>query len=119
MSLNIQEMATRMRELGEQIVPAAIEGTEKLYAPYHEREPYQSVKVSRDQAYGTDARHLLDVFAPQPGGAPRPVLLFVHGGGFVAGDKHRPGSPYQDNVALWAVRHGMVGVNMTYRLAPQ
>jgi acetyl esterase/lipase len=119
MSLNILEMATRIRALGDQIVPAAIEGTAKLYAPFHEREPYQGVTVSRDQAYGADPRHLLDVFEPQAAGAPRPVLLFVHGGGFVAGDKSRPGSPYQDNVALWAVRHGMVGVNMTYRLAPQ
>jgi acetyl esterase/lipase len=119
MSLNIFEMAARIRALGDQIVPAAIEGTAKLYAPFHEREPYQGVKVSRDQAYGADPRHLLDVFEAQTSGAPRPVLLFVHGGGFVAGDKHRPGTPYQDNVALWAVRHGMVGVNMTYRLAPQ
>jgi acetyl esterase/lipase len=119
MSLNILEMAARIRALGDQIVPAAIEGTAKLYDPYHEREPYQGVKVSRDQAYGADARHLLDVFEPETSGAARPVLLFVHGGGFVAGDKHRPGSPYQDNVALWAVRHAMVGVNMTYRLAPQ
>jgi acetyl esterase/lipase len=119
MSLTIFEMAARIRALGDQIVPAAIEGTAKLYGPYHEREPYPDVTVSRDQAYGADARHLLDVFAPQASGAARPVLLFVHGGGFVAGEKHRPGSPYQDNVALWAVRHGMVGVNMTYRLAPQ
>lgn len=119
MSLNIIEMAARIRALGDQIVPAAIEGTAKLYGPYHEREPYQGVKLSRDLAYGADARHLLDVFEPEVPGAARPVLLFVHGGGFVAGDKHRPGSPYQDNVALWAVRHGMVGVNMTYRLAPQ
>ncbi len=119
MSLDIIAMTEKLRALGDQIVPAAIEGTAKLYAPYHQREPYSGVKVSRDQAYGADPRHLLDVFEPQAAGAPRPVLVFVHGGGFVAGDKHRPGSPYQDNVALWAVRHGMVGVNMTYRLAPQ
>jgi triacylglycerol lipase len=119
MSLNIFEMAAKIRALGAEIVPAAIEGTAKLYGPYHEREPYQAVRVSRDLAYGADARHLLDVFEPEMPGPARPVLLFVHGGGFVAGDKHRPGTPYQDNVALWAVRHGMVGVNMTYRLAPQ
>ncbi len=47
------------------------------------------------------------------------MLLFVHGGGFVAGDKRRPGTPYHDNIGVWAVRHGMIGVNMTYRLAPQ
>jgi acetyl esterase/lipase len=119
MTLNILEMAARIRAMGDQIVPAAIEGTATLYGPYHEREPYQGVKVTRDQAYGADARHLLDVFEPDTSGPARPVLLFVHGGGFVAGDKHRPGSPYQDNVALWAVRHAMIGVNMTYRLAPQ
>ena len=119
MSLDIIEMAARIRALGDQIVPATIEGTAQLYGPYHEREPYQGVKVSRDLAYGSDARHLLDVFEPSSAAAARPVLLFVHGGGFVAGDKHHPGSPYQDNVALWAVRHGMVGVNMTYRLAPE
>ena len=119
MSLDIIEMTARIRALGDQIVPAAIEGTAKLYGPHHEREPYQGVKVSRDHAYGADARHLLDVFEPPAPGAARPVLLFVHGGGFVAGDKHPAGSPYHDNIGLWAVRHGMIGVNMTYRLAPQ
>jgi len=119
MSQDIFATAARVRALGNEITPPAIEGTAKLYGPQHEREPYQGVKVFRDQPYGADPRHLLDVFEPTARGSARPVLLFVHGGGFVAGDKHRPGSPYQDNVALWAVRHGMVGVNMTYRLAPQ
>ena len=44
--------------------------------------------------------------------------MFVHGGGFVRGDKHMPGSPQYDLVGAWAVRHGYVGVTMTYRLAP-
>jgi acetyl esterase/lipase len=119
MSLDTIEMASRIRALGDEIAPPAIEGTARLYAPLHEREPYQDVTVTRDVAYGADDRHRLDVFAAQGTDAARPVLLFVHGGGFVAGDKHHPGTPYQDNVALWAARHGMVGVNMTYRLAPQ
>ncbi len=108
MSLNIFEMATRIRALGDQIVPAAIEGTAKLYAPFHEREPYQGVKVSRDQAYGADPRHLLDVFEPQTAGPPRPVLLFVHGGGFVAGDKQPAGFtlPGQCGAVGGAPRHG-------------
>ena len=38
---------------------------------------------------------------------------------FVAGDKSAPGTPYHDNVALWAARSGMVGVTMNYRLAPE
>ncbi len=119
MSEDIFAMAAKVRALGSEITPPAIEGTARLYGPEHEHEPYQGVKLSRDLSYGPDPRHLLDVFEAAASGLPKPVLLFVHGGGFVAGDKHRPGSPYQDNVALWAVRHGMVGVNMTYRLAPQ
>ena len=58
------------------------------------------------------------MFSAQAAAAPRPVLVYVHGGGFVAGSKRAPGSPFYDNINLWAVRHGMVGVNMTYRLAP-
>ena len=56
---------------------------------------------------------------PETPSPPRPVLIFVHGGAFVAGNKHDPGSPFYDNIMLWAVKNGFVGVNITYRLAPQ
>ena len=45
--------------------------------------------------------------------------MFVHGGGFIGGDKHVPGSPMYDHVGAWAVRNGWVGVTITYRLAPE
>ena len=51
--------------------------------------------------------------------APRPVLVFIHGGGFNRGAKHTDGSPFYDNVGLWAVDHGLIGVTINYRLAPQ
>ena len=121
MAFDPLEISRRIRALGTEISPASIEGTAALYAPFHEREPYDGVTVIRDVRYGANERHRLDVF--QPAGAAEPgrraVLLFVHGGGFVGGDKKMPGAPYNDNVALWAVRHGLIGVNMTYRLAPQ
>ena len=47
------------------------------------------------------------------------MLIFVHGGAFIAGNKRTPGSPFYDNIMLWAVKNGFVGVNTTYRLAPQ
>jgi triacylglycerol lipase len=46
-------------------------------------------------------------------------VVFVHGGGFVGGDKHIPGTPRYDLFGAWAVRHGYIGVTMTYRLAPE
>jgi acetyl esterase/lipase len=45
-------------------------------------------------------------------------LVFVHGGAFMRGERRTGDSPFYDNIMLWAVRQGMVGVNMTYRLAP-
>ena len=46
------------------------------------------------------------------------MLVFVHGGAFMRGERRTGDSPFYDNIMLWAVRQGMVGVNMTYRLAP-
>jgi len=113
------ELAQQLIAIGPVINPAA---TAALYAPrVAEKEPYANVGVERDVAYGPDERNLLDVFVPAgDGGKARPVLVFVHGGAFVGGNRRTgPGSPFYDNVMLWAVRHGMVGVNMTYRLAPK
>ena len=111
-----EEFARKLLELG-----PAIDGpdTAKLYAPLQEKEPYRGVKVERDVKYGAADRNLLDVFMPATASPPRPVLIFVHGGAFVAGDRRESGTPFYDNIMLWAVRNGFVGVNMTYRLAPR
>ncbi len=108
-------LVAALRQIGPVIDPPA---TARLYAPLQPREPFTGVSVTRDQAYGTDARHQLDIFAPSARGPARPVLVFVHGGGFVAGNKQTPGSPFYANIGAWAVGQGMVGVNLTYRLAP-
>jgi acetyl esterase/lipase len=44
-------------------------------------------------------------------------VLFVHGGAFVDGDRNRSPEVYA-NVLYYFARHGCVGVNMEYRLAP-
>jgi acetyl esterase/lipase len=93
--------------------------TAPLYVPLHQKEPYSGVKISRDVKYGPDERNALDLFVPEAAGSGRPVFMFVHGGGFVRGSKRQAGSPFYDNIMLWAVRNGMIGVNVTYRLAPQ
>jgi triacylglycerol lipase len=111
-----EEMAWRLVELGPVV---DLPNTAEIYAPLQENEPYQGVRIERDVKYGAADRNLLDVFMPETASPARPVLIFVHGGAFVAGDKHTPGSPFYDNIMLWAVKNGFVGVNMTYRLAPQ
>lgn len=110
------DLAAKIAAIGRVIDPPA---TAALYAPLHDAEPYAGIRVSRDIAYGADARQRLDVFQAEDATGARPVLIFVHGGGFTGGNKHTPGSPFYDNIPLWAARHGLVGVNMTYPLAPQ
>lgn len=112
------DVAEKLREIGRVI---AVPQTLAIYAPFHtEKEPYAGVKIVRDAKYGLDERQALDVFVPENmSGAPRPVLIFVHGGAFVAGNKKGPpGTFYYDNLGVWAVRNGMIGVNIAYRLAP-
>ena len=112
------EVAAQVKAMGRVINPPAVGA---IYAPRQlDKEPYQGARVERDIAYGSDARNLLDVFVPTgASAAPRKVFVFVHGGGFTRGDKRGVGSPFYDNVMLWATKHNMIGVNMTYRLAPK
>ena len=110
------EIAEKVKAMGAVIDPPK---TGAIYASLHEKEPYSGVRVTRDLKYGPDARHALDVFTPEAGSGPRPVLVYVHGGAFTGGNKSVAGRPFYDNIMLAAARAGIVGVNMTYRLAPQ
>jgi acetyl esterase/lipase len=110
------DIVEKVQALGRRI---AAPETNALYAPLHQVAPFSGVKLTRDLKYGPADRNRLDVFAADGATGDRPVLLFVHAGGFIRGDKTTPNSPFMDNVGVWAARNGMVGVNMTYRLAPQ
>ena len=98
-------------------------GTAAIYAPLQKLMPQPGVKAERDLAYGSGPKETLDLFTPEAKGAKRPILVFVHGGGFVGGDKSKAGngapSPFYDNIMIWAVNHGLIGVNINYELAPK
>lgn len=74
----------------------------------------------RDIAYGPHGRrNLLDVFqprrpAPTAATAPRPVLVYFHGGGYASGRKDREARLLLHR----AVRRGWVAVSAAYRLRP-
>jgi triacylglycerol lipase len=113
------EVYTRLKALGQEFTPAQIEATRTLFAPLVLRPSDALCRVQRDVAYGPDARHRLDIFTPSAAAAaPRPVFVFVHGGGFVQGDKGGADAPFYNNVGCWAAAQGYVGVTLTYRLAP-
>jgi acetyl esterase/lipase len=89
----------------------------RLYAPLLAAAPKTGVHVARELAYGGHRRHRLDVFRPE-GARGADVVVFVHGGAFVRGDKRATEHVY-DNVLYWFARQGCVGLNVEYRLAPE
>jgi acetyl esterase len=96
------------------------------YAPLLARAPREGVVVHRDLPYGAHPRQSLDLFVPlqlnpaaeASGRGGRPIVVFVHGGAFIRGDKSDDSGMY-DNILFWFARQGFVGVNVEYRLAPE
>src|SRR6266516_3122526 len=109
-------VAREIAAIGDVLGPDQL-ASRAVYEGAHAQPPYDGVRVTRDVPYGPAERHRLDVFAGPDDGA-RPVVVFVHGGTFVGGDKAIAGSPYHENVGLWACRAGLLGVTMNHRLAP-
>jgi len=64
-----------------------------------------------DLAYGKDVKQKLDLYLPRSRATRAPVLLFVHGGSFIEGDRQ-----YYGYIASEYVRRGYVVAIMSYRL---
>ena len=115
----LSHTGAEIRRLGRAFNPDILKATYALYAPLQERAPKDGVEVEKDIAYGDHSRHRLDVFVSSARPAEAPVVVYFHGGGYVAGERSPlPGLIY-DNVPIFFARHGFVGVNATYRLAPE
>lgn len=72
----------------------------------------ESAKTLLDVSYGDDPLQTLDAYVPKGGGGGRGVVIMIHGGSWIAGDK--------DDFLTFpsAIRdEGFVVVNMNYRLA--
>jgi|MDSY01.1.fsa_nt_gb predicted esterase len=74
--------------------------------------------IVRDASYGDHSLQKLDIHLPNnPSSKKLPVVVFVHGGAFVRGDK----SDHEifDNVLNYFTRNDVIGININYRLAPE
>ncbi len=112
------DIRAKLAGFGAELSPGMLGGTQEIYRALQPNLPPHA-KVTRDLQYGPHERNRLDIFAHDDGHKGAPVLMFVHGGGFVMGDKTSEGSPFYDNIGGFAVDSGYVGVTMTYRLAPE
>ncbi|SFB46172.1 Acetyl esterase/lipase [Amycolatopsis marina] len=85
----------------------------QLVVPFRMRDP--QVRRDRNIAYAPGGkRFLLDIRRPVQPGKGRPVLLQVHGGAWMIGNKDRQGIPLMSYLA----RRGWVCVAINYPLSP-
>jgi acetyl esterase/lipase len=106
------EIQRQVLALGAKFDPDVLAATRAIYRPHLDLSEAPAEQV--DVAYGPHARHRLDVYRPDR--PPRAVMVFVHGGGFVAGDKNGDGVFYR-NIGRWLARQGIAAVLPNYRLA--
>lgn len=113
-----QSLRALIAELGPRWGTAIRENTRVQSAAFSEilRGAPKIGTVERNLAYGTDPRQVLDLYMP-PDAKNVPIVIFVHGGAFVEGDKDRTPEIYA-NVGWYFTRHGIGCVNLEYRLAP-
>ena len=110
-----EDLAWKLLELGRVIDPPK---TAALLRADAGKGAVSGRKIERDVKYGPADRHLLDVFMPET--AARPAGADLHPWRRLCRRQQadNPTSPFYDNIMLWAVKNGFVGVNATYRLAP-
>jgi acetyl esterase/lipase len=79
--------------------------------------PDRDVEKVRGVDYAGDGRaaHRLDLYRARTHPTGCPVLVYVHGGGWVIGDKREQGVPLMLHMAA----RGWVGVSVNYRLSPR
>ncbi|GAA4771949.1 carboxylesterase/lipase family protein [Microbacterium gilvum] len=84
-----------------------------VYGATPQRRPFGAVTTIPEPSVPGEATLNVNVFTPAPGdrGACLPVLVWIHGGGFLAGS---PASPWYDGAAF--NRDGVVTVTISYRL---
>jgi acetyl esterase/lipase len=86
----------------------------ELAAPFALRGP--GVEWIRNLPYADGhQRHVLDVYRPSSGCTNAPVLLQIHGGGWMLGNKHEQALPLIYHLA----QRGWVVVTPNYRLSPR
>ena len=92
---------------------ASLADVASLYEPLLAAQSHAGVSLQPDQAYGRHERQRLDIYIGSQKNA-LPVLVWLHGGGFIRGDKQ-----HRENIGYWGAREGFVTVLPNYRLAPQ
>jgi acetyl esterase len=112
------ELRTLMSEIGPRWSvnrPQNIETMIERFSDVLRLSPRDDVEATRNVSYGPHPRQELDVYRSGRSTGRRAAVLFVHGGAFMDGHRNRTDMVYS-NVPIFFARHGIVGINVGYRL---
>ena len=94
---------------------AGVEGARAVVESFVDMQaPKQEVASVTEHSYGPEADQRLRVYVPEGEGS-KPVVVYLHGGGFVTGSLDMIDEPVRD----LANRTGAIVVSATYRRAPE
>lgn len=82
--------------------------------PINMEEIKQNVTVVSDISYGEEHNNTLDIYYPSNAETPLPLVVYIHGGGFVWADKS-----HLQSYAMAIANEGYVVANINYGLAPE
>ncbi len=114
-----KKIAEEIKDIGKVFNVDVLQRTLELYLPTLGKIDRSGIDLVRDVSYGPDDRNVLDIHFGEAGAKDLPAVIFFHGGGYVQGHKNVEGDLLHGNVANFFVRNGMIGINATYRLAPE
>ena len=112
---DIAAVRQKVAAFGHVFDPGILEATRAIYAPLVQA-ARTGVRITKDVAYGTDERQKLDIYAPAQ--AADRVLIYIPGGGFVAGGKDEGTGVFYRNLGTYFADHGILTIVANYRLAP-
>lgn len=109
----------KIRALGYNLDDHVIETTRSLYEPLYKQMAEADAKnviKHLDYKYGEHPLQTLDVYQPSQVlmNTRNPILIYIHGGGFVGGDKAN-----HANLGNYFAKKGYFTITADYRLAPE
>jgi hypothetical protein len=84
---NAPDALAGIRRMGAVFDDQVLARTYELCLPLQRQAPKAGIAIERDLAYGPDARHRLDAFLPQRRTEGAPIIAFLHGGGYIGGER--------------------------------
>ena len=114
-----REIRAAIAAMGYELGPDTLAHTRALLVDEQQALADAALPPIEDMAYGDHERQCLDIYTPDAADGNVPVLVWVHGGGFLKEAKSDPTHPFNAHIGRFAARNDYVGVVINYRLAPE